>query len=101
MILRLVVRGRGDVDYEIIPVTISAEHQPQLLDGSAAAEVARTLAALGERIGTLSAEAYQAELARNYRRFRREVYGHYLRQVFRTQPRHTLANVAGAIRRRL
>ncbi len=100
-ILHLTVRGTRDMDYRMEPVLINARHQPVPLDGGMLLEAEQRLRDMSLKIGGTTTAAYERELAARYRRFRREIYLHYLTQFWRSNPRYFLANVAGAIRRRL
>jgi len=101
MILKLNVRRPDDIDFEIIPVMINKYHQPQIVTGDEGDALKHEIAALADRIGTVDSETYRAELDRNYRKFRREVYTHYLTHAFTYKPGDLLANLLGAIRRRV
>jgi len=100
MILRVTVRGPRDIEFDIEPVMIN-NAQPTPLDGEQASRALARIRALGARIGAASEAEYQGELASNFRRFRREVYFHYLPQFWRSNPRHFAANIAEIIRRRV
>ncbi len=101
MILDLKLSKGARPEFEIVPVMINRRHQPEIVDGPPGTALRNELEALTAKIGTVEPEAYDAELQRNYKRFRREVYAHYLTHAFKYAPRDLLSNLAGAIRRRV
>lgn len=100
-ILRLTIRGPRDIDYQMEPVLVNERHQPVPVSGAMLLEAAARLRALDAKIGSACPSEYQKQLKANYRRFRREIYLHYLTHFWRSNPRHFLANLTGAIKRRL
>lgn len=100
-ILRLSIRGPRKVEGRLEPVMINERHQPVPLDGEELRLGEHAILALEGKIGTTTPDQYQRVLAGQYRRFRREIYVHYLTQFWRFNPRFFLANLAAAIRRRL
>ena len=99
--LCLTIRGPRDIDCQVEPVLINARHQPVPLDGSSLRDAMARLQALEQKIGRASSSDYERELAANYRRFRRDIYLHYLTSFWRSNPRSFLANAASAIRKRI
>ena len=100
-ILHLAIRGPRDMDWRMEPVLINAEHQPVPVDGAMLLQAEERLREMSSKIGGTTAAEYERELGVQYRRFRREIWLHYLTQFWRFDSRYFLANVAGAIRRRL
>lgn len=100
-ILHLTIRGPRDMACRVEPVLINQRHQPAPLAGEMLGEAERRLQAMEQKIGRATPAEYARELENQYRRFRREIYLHYLTQFWRFNPRFFLANLAGAIRKRL
>jgi poly-gamma-glutamate synthesis protein (capsule biosynthesis protein) len=101
MVLRLVIRGPRDIEATALPLLINHQHQPAPFPAERRAEGERWLEELSRKVGSVDAAEYQRILAAEYGRFRRDIYLHYLTQWWRFNPRFFLANVTGAIRRRL
>lgn len=102
MVLRLTLHEPTRVSYEIRPVCINRNWQPELLDGSAAAALQARIAALAQLIDADLPVAEYDELVKNeLRRFRREVYLHYIRSARRFGVKRFWANLKGIVSRRL
>lgn len=102
MVLRLTLREATRVDYEIKPVRINLAWQPELLEGSAAAALRARIEGLSELIDADFPAAKYDELVKNeLRKFRREVYLHYIRSARRFGLKRFWANLKGIMSRRL
>jgi gamma-polyglutamate biosynthesis protein CapA len=103
MILKCVISKPSDIDFEIIPVVINNNHQPELARGREAENLEKEIRSLSLRITDDKSilESYNLEVRKNLRRFRRETYWYYITHLFRYNPRHLLANFFDAIGKRL
>lgn len=101
VVLRLDIRDRRDILHSCVPMEINRRHQPAPLYGSAAEEWLEELQRRSISIDSLDAEQYERELRRRFREFRREVVAYYMRNSFRYPPKRLLANVVGALSRRI
>ena len=100
-ILSLCISGPRSISFELEPVTINELHQPTILSGELARDGRRHLAELAGKVGRLDEKAYGAEVAVNFRRFRREMYIHYMTRLWRKSPTAFAHNISEIVRRRL
>ena len=102
MILRLFLNDPTDIEYEIVPVLINRNWQPELLSGAAADIGKREIEALAGLIEENFDEAVRnVEVEEQLEIFRRSVWNHYLANIHRFNTRRLLANFVGMIERRL
>lgn len=102
MVLRLTLHEPTRVTYEVRPICINRSWQPELLEGSAAAALQARIAGLSGWIDAdLPAAEYDELVKSELRRFRREVYLHYIRNARRFGVKRFWANLQGIVGRRL
>ena len=100
MILKVTISGSA-VDYDIIPVVINRNHQPQIVRGQKGDDLGTEISNLSDGIRNGTADRYYTELRKNTRRYRREVYVHYLTHLRKYNLKRLGANFLGAIGKRL
>lgn len=101
MILECTFRKDTDIEFDIVPVYINKNHQPEILTGPDGEQLRDELSGLSQQIPLTEKEKYKVELEKNLGKFRREVYKYYLTNLWRYQPKHLLGNFKGAISKRL
>lgn len=103
MILKCIISGSSDINFDIIPVVINDKCQPELPLGREADDLREEILSLSLKItdDKSTLENYNFEVRKNLRRFRRETYSYYATHMFRYNPRHFLSNFLGAIGKRL
>lgn len=100
-ILELEVEGPGRIRVHREPVLIGADHQPEFLEGAVREAGLNEFEMLDRQVGSLTDEEYARQLRRAFRRFRGDIYLHYLRHAWRFERSALVANLFGAVRRRL
>lgn len=103
MILKCELSKSGKNRFDVLPVVINERYQPEIVSGEVGVRVQKELQDLNAKISpdlSLMGE-YQAEVARNLKRYRREVNWFYLTHLHRYKRKHLLANVRRIIRNRL
>lgn len=102
MILKLIVSKKGKIDYEIVPVIINSSFQPRIAEGNHSISILEQINSLSQKIyHQLDQDYYNNCLKKEQRRYRSEVYLHYLKHIHRFNPKHLFANFTGAVKRRL
>jgi len=102
IILKLIVRGSDKIDYEIIPAWINKRSQPEIMKGEQREALLKHMDALSRKIdGNHSEQYYRQTLADENRRFRHEIYLHYLTGFYKFKPAILAANIARIIKGRL
>lgn len=101
MILECTIRKDAEIEFDIIPVFINRNHQPEILTGPRGEQLRNELSGLSQKIPLTEKEKYQEELKKNLGEFRKEVYKYYLTNLWRYKPKHLIANFKGAISKRL
>lgn len=102
IILKCYISPPG-IDFEIVPIYINRRHQPELLADTAASKLIAKMAKLSSKIsnGDIVQEDYDRKLNRNYIRYRREVYWHYLTSFHRYNSGRLISNFIGTIKKRI
>lgn len=102
MILRLDLRDANEIGYEIRPVMINEKWQPEILQGEASSRMRTQIEDLASLIDANAADSqWQQEVKSELRRFRRGVYGHYLKSLHRFGFGRSWSIVRGIIESRL
>jgi len=103
MILCCGFSDTGEVTYDIIPVVINQSWQPEIVSSPQLEvlkeEVLRLSLLTGN--GVVDRDIYNHELKENLRRYRREVYWHYLTSIHRYNLRRLFENFLSAMKRRI
>ena len=102
MILKLVISATGNIDHEIIPVMINSRFQPRIPGREDSVAITKDISHLCEKIyNQLGGANYDIELRKEQKRYRREIYWHYLTNLHKYNPKHAYSNFVGAVKRRL
>jgi poly-gamma-glutamate synthesis protein (capsule biosynthesis protein) len=102
MILKCELTPGRKIDYEIIPVEINLQWQPEIVEGKAARESLEAIRRLSNKVSVDTSDTvYRAELRRREEAYRREVLRWYLTHLHRYKPRRLAANLGRVVRRRL
>lgn len=102
IILTISIDGLNQIKYDIVPVMINSNYQPLPLDEKSGAAIISHVEALSSKINEAELQAqYQLMLDRELKRYRREIYWHYLTHLHKYSPRLIVSNFVGAVKRRL
>jgi len=103
MILKCTISKTLGIDFQIIPVIINKNHQPQIIRGQSGENIKQEIEKLSKKInnGDTNLEYYNIELGKNLRRFRREIYWFYLTHLYKYSKKRLVANFMNAMRKRL
>jgi len=103
MILCCCFSDTGEVTYDIIPVVINQSWQPEIVNSPQHKALKNEALELSLLTGSSVAHhnTYNRELRYHLRRYRREVYWHYLTNIHRYNLRRLFENFLGAIKRRI
>jgi poly-gamma-glutamate synthesis protein (capsule biosynthesis protein) len=102
MILKMEIGNNCEINFEIIPVMINPTFQPEIANPIIGDKIANRLKAISNEIdNNISSLVYENAVKTQLRKYRREVYWHYLTNIFRYDPRFIYLNFLGAIKRRI
>jgi gamma-polyglutamate biosynthesis protein CapA len=103
MILKCIFSGSGDVTFATIPVEINSSFQPEILYGPEGRRLQDHIRSLSRKISDEASirSAYDRELKKNTRRFRREVLWRYFTWLHRYNKRRLVDNVKRVVMNRI
>lgn len=102
MILKCELTPGGKINYEVIPVVINLQWQPEIMKGEAARKRSEDIRRLSNKVSVdTSDKRYRAELRSREKAYRRDVLRWYLAHLHRYQPGRLAANLGRVVRRRL
>lgn len=101
MVLHLQVHGPRQIEFHIEPVMIDNGYRPVPCTGRDYEKEIAHHFSLAELIGQQDEASYQADLAKRYAEFRKEIIWHYLTKAWKFKPRDLASNVGEMIRRRV
>jgi gamma-polyglutamate biosynthesis protein CapA len=102
MILKIEISAGSNLEYSILPAIISPQYQPRIAESQEGEALTKYIAKISNDLNhDLSDTDYEALVARELARYRKEVYWHYFTSIHRFSPRRLATNFIGAIARRL
>jgi gamma-polyglutamate biosynthesis protein CapA len=102
MILKIEITDDFKMDFNVIPIFINSAYQPLIADSIVGDKIAERLKAISKEIkNDINSLVYENTVKMELRRYRREVYWHYITNLFRYDPRFIYLNFLGAIKRRM
>lgn len=102
MILKIDITPGSKLEYEILPAIINSKYQPVIAELSDRDRLLEYISKIsGDFNANIPDSEYDSIVRKELKRYRFEVYTHYLASLFRFDPRFLLKNFYGAIRRRL
>lgn len=102
VMLKLAIEKPAQIKYDIIPIVINSGFQPQYAEGKQAAEIRNLMEYLSAKIPhSSSINDYEHAVGKELRRYRREIYWHYLTHFHKYNFGRLISNFIGAVKRRL
>ena len=102
IILKIEFDKNANIDYDIVPVMINKKFQPTIASTTSEDKIRTHIQAISKKIQNSSDElAYEKTVKTELRKYRYEVYWHYLSNCFRYNPRLFYLNLIAAIKRRI
>jgi poly-gamma-glutamate synthesis protein (capsule biosynthesis protein) len=100
-VLKLILEKSGNIRYDIIPMLINSRFQPQIARGDRAAKIRNHVNNQSMIHHPENNDNYDQTLQKELRRYRREIYWHYLTHLHKYDFGRLIANFMGAVKRRL